>query len=156
MKFFFLNFFFFLITRLFSFEACLSLNEITYSKCLSLRNCNICSLSIYCGWCLSSQRCLPLSIPQNKPLCGENCDQILEISHCFRASTRKFSEEIDLSATPYNRPQFQPGKHEKTRFLSRKPRKNAVFSQKTKEAVNLQSAKREILDFFEKLSKKTL
>ena len=97
-------------------EDCQDLNLITYEKCSSKRNCNLCALSIYCGWCLSTQQCTPINADDKKPLCNENCEEILPLENCYKAYTKVYGEEIDLTDGRFNKPQFTPSKYEKREF----------------------------------------
>lgn len=74
--------------------TCQELHQISYEKCSLKKNCNICNLSIYCGWCKKTKECLP--IQGDSVICDEDCEEMVRLEHCYRLFTRKYYEEIDL------------------------------------------------------------
>lgn len=160
----------FLICTVFSqsYDECYDLNEITYNKCNEKRNCNICSLSIYCGWCKETKKCIPIDAESKKPICSENCDEILEFNTCFKAYSKQYNEEIDLKYNNYNKPQFSPSKYEKDFYLQNNEndefKKKKIFKkirnqpplQENSQQNTIQGAKQNILSFFDKIFKQKL
>lgn len=164
---------FILVCLVFSqiYDECYDLNEITYNKCNEKRNCNICSLSIYCGWCKGTKKCIPIDADTKKPICSENCEEILEFNTCFKAYAKQYNEEIDLKYNNYNKPQFSPSKLEKEFYLQnidlysndetnkskkkfiKKAKNQPTLQENGQENNNIQAAKQNILSFFDKVFK---
>lgn len=151
---------------------CIDLNKITYDKCNSKRNCNICSLSIFCGWCDSTQQCIPIDAETKTPVCNENCGRILELNQCFSIYAKHFSEEVDLKSNMYNKPQFLPMKYEQeyysvkskgeinNDYIKKSLLKDKIYKDFVKKEEgngkdsSLKTAKNNIINFFDKLLKK--
>lgn len=83
---------------------CQELHQISYEKCSLKKNCNMCNLSIFCGWCKKTKECLP--IQGDTPICDEDCDEMVKLEHCYRLFTRKYYEEIDL-VSPNKKKKFK-------------------------------------------------
>lgn len=161
----------FCITLVEEIEDCQELNKISYDKCASKRNCNICALSIYCSWCFASKQCLPINSQTQKSVCLETCDEFLSLDKCFKSYYHLHNEEIDLTYSNYNKPQFKPNKYEKEYYSyefdnegskleggsnrNKTKKRKIVFKENERLfPKTLQSAKSNILTFFDKLLKK--
>ena len=104
---------------LISTEDCRDLNSMSYEKCGKKEKCGLCTLNIYCGWCSKNSFCVPIDAGNKKPVCGEDCGEVLGFEDCYKASIKRFTEEIEIGGTDFERPQFTPSKYELKTYIMR-------------------------------------
>ena len=98
-------------------EDCRDLNSLSYEKCGRKEKCGLCTLNIYCGWCSKNSFCVPIDAGNKKPVCGEDCGELLGFEDCYKASIKRFTEEIEMGGTDFERPQFTPSKNELKTYI---------------------------------------
>jgi hypothetical protein len=81
-------------------SRCMDNNKISYEFCNSKRNCNICSMSFTCGWCVRQSRCVPVTT-QKVSLCDENCGGVAQPDQCHLLYIRKYFEQYEDVSPSY-------------------------------------------------------
>ena len=100
-------------------EDCRELNTMSYEKCGRKTKCGLCTLNIYCGWCLKTGSCVPIDAGNKKTVCAEDCGEVLGFEECYKTSIKRFGEEIEIGGTDFERPQFKPSKYELDYYIVR-------------------------------------
>lgn len=101
------------------FDKCFEDNYFLYTECGKkkliqslIRNCVRCGLSMRCGWCSDSKKCIPLDPNIKKISVCKDCQEMVPIDKCYILRNNPIEPNGESLINNYKRPQFTPTDYE--------------------------------------------